>query len=1035
VSFNFLKKNATTRSYPTDILIGELFVKAGIITQKQLDDTARLAGTKHLHIGQMLVMSGFVKQKDLQAAVDAQAMMRDKLIDMNQATRCLKISYKTGASFEELVQEEISLGHQASTQTNRLGELLIDAGIITEKCFAAAMQRCLATGLPLGRILVLNGSIQDSLLRFSLELQVRVRDGMMNRQEAVDVLRREAAKFGAGMMPESGNLGVTTALKPLKQKQVRLGELVVLAGFLGETDVMSCLELGLMSDRPIGEIMVEQGYISGEMLNVALAVQNMIELGKYSRDEGGALLKQMQSTGIIVPDVYQAMNSDYFQASTQSSTNEYSYSSENDSAPSLEALMAAVGGAQLDSTSPCNDEFHQSDEGANGHGNELENDPLAEEFMRAMHHAEQPEMATNNGRGEAQGLQISSPSSSFNNLPVTAVSAGVGNKAAEPEKESVTDFEKLLYEAHVVTAEDIDRAFTMARANPLALVDLLRATGFLTDVGRQAALDCQLLIEKGDFALEHASQVLDHCINQGRLRNLTMEQSLFELGWTRPAEEENTAVGYTAADDAAPSISTLLASFGEPPNIENLSNQEFQAGYDNLESELVNARSDSCAVEPAGVMEEAVASFAPEEVAAELSPEPAQEDTDLLKLFGLNAGDDSNVSEQAEADVRSAQAGLQAEALMNSLAQAPRDELLKIEQEAAIERPESFETTAVFRAVDMEAARFDAQESAQVEATPDAGEEELSLSGLLSQLSASDEEPGNEPQELATPSPAPAAGDAVSQASAEEDVDLRSLFATFAPAQASVEPAPVEAPVSVVAASIVPEPVAPAPVVAPAAVVAASPVPEPVAPAPVVAPVPEPVSAVLASNPSSTANRLPKMTDAELAAAKAAQISSMAGALTKVAETQYEAGNYAEAQRAYERILSWRQGELGHGHIDLVDDLNNLAGVMCVQGNFTQAEPLIRRAVDILEGAEQPDPLRLAENLTSLAGLQFQLGVLDKAEPLLSKALLLREAMLGPNNPDLADSLRDYAKLLKKLGRLEEAEKYYMRAKVLLGKA
>jgi tetratricopeptide (TPR) repeat protein len=191
----------------------------------------------------------------------------------------------------------------------------------------------------------------------------------------------------------------------------------------------------------------------------------------------------------------------------------------------------------------------------------------------------------------------------------------------------------------------------------------------------------------------------------------------------------------------------------------------------------------------------------------------------------------------------------------------------------------------------------------------------------------------------------------------------------------------------------------------------------------------------VAATPQATSTRLPRLNDAEVTQAKAAQMAAMGGALTKMAEMHYEAENFPEAQKAYERILSWRQGELGPNHVDLVDDLNNLAGVMCVRGNFAEAEPMIQRAVDILEVAEKPDPLKLAENLTSLAGLQFQQGVFDKAEPLLSKALQLRESHLGPNSVELADSLRDYAKLLKKLGRLEEAEKHYMRAKVLLGKA
>lgn len=76
------------------------------------------------------------------------------------------------------------------------------------------------------------------------------------------------------------------------------------------------------------------------------------------------------------------------------------------------------------------------------------------------------------------------------------------------------------------------------------------------------------------------------------------------------------------------------------------------------------------------------------------------------------------------------------------------------------------------------------------------------------------------------------------------------------------------------------------------------------------------------------------MNEADMNAAKAAQIAAMSSALTDLAEMFYEQENYVEAQCAYERILSWRQSELGPSHADVVDDLNNLAGVMCVQGNF-----------------------------------------------------------------------------------------------------
>ncbi|MBK7840855.1 MAG: hypothetical protein IPJ49_24900 [Candidatus Obscuribacter sp.] len=307
---NFLKKSAGTNRYPTDIIIGELFVKAGIISQKQLDDTIKNAATKHLHVGQMLTMAGYINHKDLQSAVDAQSMLRDKLIEMPMAARCLRIAVKTGANFAELVKEDTASEALAASQTNRLGEMLLDAQVVNKSQLAQALGRSQATGLPLGRILVLNNSVPEQLLRLALEIQVRVRDGMMDREEALDLMKQEVVKVAAQGVP-SNSFTSLAALEPCQRKKIRLGELLIKGNCISDVDVYSCLELGLSSHRPIGEIMVDQGYISTEMLAVALAVQEMVEDTTYTEEQAGAALRQMAETGRILAAVQERIDGTY----------------------------------------------------------------------------------------------------------------------------------------------------------------------------------------------------------------------------------------------------------------------------------------------------------------------------------------------------------------------------------------------------------------------------------------------------------------------------------------------------------------------------------------------------------------------------------------------------------------------------------------------------------------------------------------------------------------------------------------------------
>ncbi len=75
--------------YPTDFLLGDLLVKAGVISDTQLDEAVKLAGNKHLHVGQMLIMAGYISPRDLQAAVDAQSMLRDRAVELTRPTNAL----------------------------------------------------------------------------------------------------------------------------------------------------------------------------------------------------------------------------------------------------------------------------------------------------------------------------------------------------------------------------------------------------------------------------------------------------------------------------------------------------------------------------------------------------------------------------------------------------------------------------------------------------------------------------------------------------------------------------------------------------------------------------------------------------------------------------------------------------------------------------------------------------------------------------------------------------------------------------------
>ena len=157
--------------------------------------------------------------------------------------------------------------------------------------------------------------------------------------------------------------------------------------------------------------------------------------------------------------------------------------------------------------------------------------------------------------------------------------------------------------------------------------------------------------------------------------------------------------------------------------------------------------------------------------------------------------------------------------------------------------------------------------------------------------------------------------------------------------------------------------------------------------------------------------------------------------LIRLAESYYEQGKYTDAENLYDRILNLREAEAGPLDPNIVGDLNNLAGVLCVQGKFKAAEPLVERSVELIERLEPGDTLKLADSLNTLAGIYYQQDKYDQCEMLLSRALNIRQKLLGEDHQDVADNLRDYAKFLRKIGRQEEAEKLYTQAKEIVARA
>jgi len=284
----------------TSIRLGEICLQAGMLTQDQLQEAIRHSKGKRLQIGQILVMCGFLTPRDLQSVLLAQSMIRDKSIDFNLAIRCLKIAFKMGSTFGEVLDNHEDAPARKAP-TGRLGELLLEAGVLKYEQLSKAMEQSLQTGLPLGRMLVLHQVLTDAVLNSVLDIQVRLRDEMLSREEAV-----HAVRLAAGLPSSSGSGENAVVEKPTQEaprrRGIRLGELLVLSGVLTESDVMNALEWGLINQQSIGQVLINRSLVSAELLEAALKLQKSVDESQLDALNAAECLGQIHESKISLEE-------------------------------------------------------------------------------------------------------------------------------------------------------------------------------------------------------------------------------------------------------------------------------------------------------------------------------------------------------------------------------------------------------------------------------------------------------------------------------------------------------------------------------------------------------------------------------------------------------------------------------------------------------------------------------------------------------------------------------------------------------------
>lgn len=277
------------------IRLGELLTQVGIVQPNELGEAIQTSNETGLPIGRVLIMSGYLTDQELQAAVQAQSLMKDRVIELDLALKALQAVSHEGVTLEQALRSLGWVNKRAST-TAKLGEFLITAELCTQEQLDEAIRTSDETGLPLGRILVLTQTVSDEMLTAALTAQVLVRDNRISKDQAIEGLK-SARKRRVTIEIALGDHGF---YKAPARASIKLGELLVLAGLLTESDLMTALELGLAREMPVGQVLVQTGQMTRVGLDAALKIQEMVGDGTLHALQAAEALRQIVLRNISI---------------------------------------------------------------------------------------------------------------------------------------------------------------------------------------------------------------------------------------------------------------------------------------------------------------------------------------------------------------------------------------------------------------------------------------------------------------------------------------------------------------------------------------------------------------------------------------------------------------------------------------------------------------------------------------------------------------------------------------------------------------
>ena len=280
-----------------------LVLSTGILKKPQLEEAQKTATSLNVPVERAITMLDMLSYESLALVKEAQTYVDQGAITLDMAVRALRLARQQHMHLEDAIGV-IGSVHKATakvpTLTTPLTQLLLDCELINTASIGRALQQSHDTGMQTGRILVLNREVSSWVMTAALQALVLVREKKIDSDTAKTALKAvgtrkisiEQALFELGLYVPKG------------EQNLKIGELIAMSGLISEGDLIECVEIQLVKEKQFGQILLEQGLVTQDVLEAAIVLLDMMASGSMRGFQAAQSLKAARNQNI---SVYQAM--------------------------------------------------------------------------------------------------------------------------------------------------------------------------------------------------------------------------------------------------------------------------------------------------------------------------------------------------------------------------------------------------------------------------------------------------------------------------------------------------------------------------------------------------------------------------------------------------------------------------------------------------------------------------------------------------------------------------------------------------------